>query len=63
MTDPHIYRAAIFHTPRNPFAEDRALEAFPDGGLVVAAGRILAAGDYAAMRASRVIVVRTPPVV
>ena len=41
-----IVRATILHTPRNPFRTDRALEVFPDGALLIEAGRILALGDF-----------------
>jgi guanine deaminase len=47
-----LLRAAILHTPRNPFLEERALECFRDGGLVFADGRVLAAGDYGELRAA-----------
>jgi guanine deaminase len=46
-----ILRAAIFHTPKNPFAHADALTAFPDGALAISAGRIAACGDYIAVRA------------
>jgi guanine deaminase len=42
-----LLRATVFHTPRNPFREDRALEAFSDGGLLLRDGRIAGCGDYA----------------
>jgi guanine deaminase len=45
-----IVRAQVAHTPGNPFADDSALEAFPDGALVFAGGRILACGAYGAVR-------------
>lgn len=45
-----IVRARIAHTPRDSFAPERALEAFDDGALAFADGRILATGDYAAVR-------------
>ena len=45
-----LLRATIFHTPRNPFQQVRALEAFSDGGLLIENGRIVACGDYAAVR-------------
>lgn len=45
-----LLRAAVFHTPKNPFREDRALEAFSDGGLLLQGGRIAACGDYAELR-------------
>lgn len=41
-----LLRAPIFHTPRNPFREANALEAFPDGGLLIHNGRIAACGEY-----------------
>jgi guanine deaminase len=41
-----ILRAAIFHTPGNPFIETNALAAFDDGALAIAEGRIVACGDY-----------------
>jgi guanine deaminase len=44
-----LLRAAVFHTPRNPFRQENALEAFPDGGLLIENGRIVACGDYAAL--------------
>jgi guanine deaminase len=47
---PEILRAAILHTPRNPFLEANALEAFADGAVAVGDGRILAVGDYAQVR-------------
>jgi guanine deaminase len=45
-----IIRAAVFHTPRNPFRDAGALEVFPDGGLLVEDGRIRALGSYAEIR-------------
>lgn len=45
-----LFRAPLFHTPRNPFREDRALEAYADGGLLVREGRIAACGDYGTLR-------------
>ncbi len=45
-----LFRAAIFHTPRNPFREVGALEAFSDGGLLVENERIVACGDYSGLR-------------
>ena len=47
-----ILRATIFHVPRNPFHEARALEAFADGALLIEGGRIAACGDYHAIRAA-----------
>ncbi len=49
--DPgELLRAPVFHTPRNPFREDRALECHWDGALLIRAGRIAACGEYAALR-------------
>lgn len=42
-----IFRAAIFHTPKNPFLESAALIDCEDGGLAVQDGRIVACSDYA----------------
>lgn len=47
-----ILRAAIFHTPRNPFVEAYALEWHEDGGLLIQDGQIAACGDYAGIRAA-----------
>jgi guanine deaminase len=49
-TAQQLLRATIFHTPRNPFVSGRALEAHFDGGLATANGRVVACGDYAALR-------------
>ncbi len=46
-----ILRAAVFHTPKNPFHFVDALAASPDGAIAIHAGRIAAAGDYIAVRA------------
>jgi guanine deaminase len=49
--DPgELLRAPLFHTPRNPFVEENALECHPDGGLLIRAGHIEASGDYSAIR-------------
>ena len=46
-----ILRAHVFHTPRNPFAEPGALEAFDDGAVAFdAAGTILATGSFTDVR-------------
>jgi guanine deaminase len=45
-----LLRAPLFHTPRNPFRERTALEAYPDAGLLIRDGRIAGCGDYAAVR-------------
>ena len=47
-----LLRATVFHTPGNPFVDDRALACHWDGGLLIRGGRIAACGDYAALRAS-----------
>jgi guanine deaminase len=48
---PTIVRAQVLHTPRDPFAEAGALEAFSDGALAFGAdGRILAVGDFERVR-------------
>jgi guanine deaminase len=41
-----VVRARVMHTPRDPFAEDGALECFDDGAVAFAEGRILATGDF-----------------
>ena len=59
-TEPHgvsgergeLLRAPLFHTPRNPFLEDRALECHEDGGLLIRKGRVAASGDFGAIRAA-----------
>ena len=45
-----LLRAGIFHTPGNPFHNEDALEAFADGGLLIASGRIQALGDYRSLQ-------------
>jgi guanine deaminase len=45
-----LLRATIFHTPKNPFREQDALETFPDGALVFDNDTILAVGDYTTLR-------------
>ena len=53
---PQLFRAAIFHTPENPFNLDRgdarALVCYEDGGLLIDEGGILASGDYDVVRAA-----------
>src|SRR5881275_1803059 len=46
-----IVRAHVVHTPRNPFACERALETFTDGALAFASGRVVACGPYGDVRA------------
>ena len=48
---PELLRAAILHTPRNPFQGGPALEAYLDGALVIADGAIAAVGEYSTLRA------------
>ena len=49
-----LFRAAIFHTPENPLHLDigdgRRLVSHEDGGLLIDAGRIVACGEYVAIR-------------
>ena len=45
-----LLRAAICHTPRNPFEHDAALDYFADGGLLIRDGRVADCGDYADVR-------------
>ena len=55
MTSPErgeLLRAPLFHTPRNPFLEDRALVSQEDGGLLIRDGRIAASGDFETIRAA-----------
>src|ERR1035438_5386454 len=47
-----LLRAGIFHTPGNPFCDEDALEVFPDGGLLIANGRIQALGDFPSLQAA-----------
>jgi guanine deaminase len=47
-----LVRGAIFHTPGNPFQEERALRAHLDGGLLIEDGRVRACGDYSEIRAA-----------
>jgi guanine deaminase len=52
MSSGQIFRASIFHTPANPFREERALRSEGDGGLLVRDGRIAACGDFDTVRRS-----------
>ncbi|EYB69134.1 guanine deaminase [Deinococcus phoenicis] len=47
-----LYRAALMHTPDNPFSAPGALQVQEDGGLLVEDGQILASGPYAQVRAA-----------
>ena len=44
-----LFRASVFHAPRNPFRESHALEVYSDGGLLVEDAHILACGDFATL--------------
>lgn len=46
-----ILRGLIAHTPKNPFREAQALQAFSDGGLAFQDGQIVALGGFAQVRA------------
>jgi len=46
-----LIRAQVLHTPRDPFADPTALEAYSDGAVAFADGQILATGDYWRVRA------------
>ncbi|MBV9338926.1 MAG: amidohydrolase family protein [Solirubrobacterales bacterium] len=46
-----IVRAQVAHTPRNPFVDVGALEAFPDGAGAFSGGRIVGCGPWAEVRA------------
>jgi guanine deaminase len=52
MMGLELFRAALLHTPANPFDDAQALVSHEDGGLIVQDGRIVASGDYEAVRAS-----------
>ena len=55
MTSPErgeLLRAPLFHTPRNPFLEDRALVCHEDGGLLIRNGRVAACGDFETLRSA-----------
>lgn len=45
-----LLRAAVFHTPANPFRQGHALQCYWDGGLLIRAGRIAACGEYSTLR-------------
>jgi len=45
-----LLRAPLFHTPRNPFLHDRAMECHWDGGLLIRDGRVAACGDFETLR-------------
>lgn len=45
-----LLRASVAHVPRDPFREEGGLELHEDGALLLAGGRVLAAGPYDALR-------------
>ena len=45
-----LVRAQVMHTPRDPFESGDALEAFSDGALAVADGRVEAVGGFDELR-------------
>lgn len=49
-TSGELLRAPIFHTPRNPFLHEHALECHWDGGLLIRDGRVAGCGGYQALR-------------
>lgn len=44
-----LVRAHVAHTPRNPFLDSGALQAFSDGAVAFADGRIVACGSFASV--------------
>lgn len=42
-----ILRGLVVHTPKNPFREAQALQAFSDGGLAMERGKVTAVGNFA----------------
>lgn len=52
MSDFELFRAALLHTPANPFNDAGALVSHEDGGLLIRHGRIVASGDYGTVRAA-----------
>jgi guanine deaminase len=47
-----LLRAHLFHTPRNPFRNDKSLESYADGGLLVRDGKVVACGEYGEIHAA-----------
>ncbi|HLK49414.1 MAG TPA: guanine deaminase [Bryobacteraceae bacterium] len=47
-----LLRATVFHTPANPFLDDRAMQCHWDGGLLIRSGRVAGCGDYGSLRAA-----------
>lgn len=46
MPGPVLLRGTVMHVPRDPFREGGALEAFEDGGVLIASGEVGAIGDF-----------------
>jgi len=47
-----LLRASLFHTPRSPFRDEKSLESYSDGGLLISAGKVIACGEYSALHAA-----------
>jgi guanine deaminase len=47
-----LLRAPLFHAPRNPFRDEKSLESYADGGLLIRAGKVVAAGEYGEVHAA-----------
>src|ERR1700676_1913093 len=47
-----ILRAAIFHTPGNPFNSDAGVASYQDGGLLIRGGKVVMCADYTEVRAA-----------
>ncbi len=47
-----ILRASLFHTPNNPFRDEKCLESYADGGLLIRAGKVVTCGEYSAIHAA-----------
>src|ERR1700739_2919732 len=45
-----IVRAQVAHTPRNPFTFEGALQAFSDGAVAFADGRVVGCGSWSDVR-------------
>lgn len=48
-----LLRSTILHTPHNPFKQDKALETFDDGGLLIEGQLIRAIGPFTQIRAAQ----------
>jgi guanine deaminase len=47
-----LLRASLFHTPRNAFRDEKGVESYADGGLLIRAGNVVACGEYGAIHAA-----------